>query len=146
MGYIHRDLKPDNIMITLDPLEVRVIDFNRVKLSTSTTEGSVRGTPGYFPVRDNWKDGDPKWDIWALGAIILEADMILDGYFNCKTDLDAYAYATKHIKESKTCKHLEKIIRKTVMTQKSSALIGWEEMINELKEAKFKRQGHDKID
>ena len=72
--------------------------------------------------------------------------MILDGYYNCKTDLDAYAYATKHIKEPKTCKHLERIIRKTVMTQKSSALIGWEEMINELKEAKFKRQGHDKID
>ena len=30
MGYIHRDLKPDNIVINLDPLEVSVIDFDRV--------------------------------------------------------------------------------------------------------------------
>ena len=49
-------------MISLDPLEVRVIDYNRVNLCTTTTDGYVRGTPGYFPDRDNWKNGDPKWD------------------------------------------------------------------------------------
>ena len=28
LGYIHRDLKPDNIVLNLDPLEVRLIDFD----------------------------------------------------------------------------------------------------------------------
>jgi serine/threonine protein kinase len=145
MGYIHRDLKPDNIMINLDPLEVRIIDFNRVNLTTTITDGHVRGTPGYFPERDNWKDGDAKWDLWAFGAIILEADMILNGYYHCKSELDAYAFATKHIREPKTCKHVVKIIRKTLMTQRGESVIGWEEMVKELKEAQFKRQGHDKV-
>jgi len=29
MGYVHRDLKPDNIMLSFKPLRVVVIDFNR---------------------------------------------------------------------------------------------------------------------
>ena len=32
-GYIHRDLKPDNVVLNIKPLKVVVIDFNR---ATST--------------------------------------------------------------------------------------------------------------
>jgi len=39
------------------------------------TIGHVRGTPGYFPLRDEWRNGSTKWDMWALTAMILEADM-----------------------------------------------------------------------
>ena len=28
MGYVHRDLKPDNVVLNLEPLEVKVIDFD----------------------------------------------------------------------------------------------------------------------
>ena len=39
------------------------------------TIGHVRGTPRYFPLRDEWRNGSTKWDMWALTAMILEADM-----------------------------------------------------------------------
>ena len=29
LGYVHRDLKPDNVVLNREPLEVAVIDFNR---------------------------------------------------------------------------------------------------------------------
>ena len=51
MGYVHKDLKPDNIMVNLDPLEVKIIDFNRVNLTSSETERHVRGATGYFADR-----------------------------------------------------------------------------------------------
>jgi len=35
----------------------------------------VLGTPGYYPNFPNLRDGSTRWDIWALAAVILEADM-----------------------------------------------------------------------
>ena len=60
LGYVNRDLKPDNVALSLDPLDVRVIDFNRVYPVTQSTLGHVRGTPGYFPTKDMWRDGSTK--------------------------------------------------------------------------------------
>jgi serine/threonine protein kinase len=34
LGYIHRDLKPDNIVLNLQPLEVRIIDFDAAVIDT----------------------------------------------------------------------------------------------------------------
>ena len=130
-------MKPDNIMVNVDPLEVRIIDFNRVNLATTTTEAHVRGTPGYFPNRDNWKNGDQRWDIWSMAAIILESDMILEGYYHTRDEQEAKAHAVKYLKEPKTCRHLNKIIRKTIVTSKVESIMSWEEMVKELKQANF---------
>ena len=35
LGYIHRDLKPDNIVLNLKPLKAVIIDFDRVKLDST---------------------------------------------------------------------------------------------------------------
>ena len=51
LGYIHRDLKPDNIVLNMKPLKVVIIDFDRVKLDSAIDEGKICGTPGYFPDR-----------------------------------------------------------------------------------------------
>ena len=40
MGYVHRDLKPDNIGINLKPLYACVIDFDRAQLRTQATKGT----------------------------------------------------------------------------------------------------------
>jgi serine/threonine protein kinase len=49
LGYVHRDLKPDNIMLNLRPLHVVIIDFERASLRTQNTLSTVKGTIGYFP-------------------------------------------------------------------------------------------------
>ena len=78
--WVHRDLKPDNIMLNLDPLEVRVIDFDRAVPAFESTKGIVKGTGGYFPQASEWQNGSHKWDIWAVAAIICESDMPKDAY------------------------------------------------------------------
>jgi len=81
MGYVHRDLKPENIVLNTAPLEVRVIDFDRARLQSESSLGTALGTPGYFPFRDNWRDGSKLWDVWAICAILCEADMKYDEYY-----------------------------------------------------------------
>ena len=49
LGYAHRDLKPDNVVLNLRPLMVKIIDFDRSQLLDVLTKGHVHGTPGYFP-------------------------------------------------------------------------------------------------
>ena len=57
MGYIHRDLKPDNVVLSRSPLRLVVIDFNRATSTSIMTKCSARGTPGYFPLREEWRNG-----------------------------------------------------------------------------------------
>ena len=49
LGYVHRDLKPDNVVLTLRPLNCAIIDFERSCFRTQSTTNSIRGTAGYFP-------------------------------------------------------------------------------------------------
>lgn len=57
MGYVHRDLKPDNILISFNPFEVVVIDFNRAVRIENISSAITLGTPGYMPLRERWVNG-----------------------------------------------------------------------------------------
>ena len=59
IGFIHRDLKPDNVVLNQKPLDVRIIDFNKSMPSEADTVDTVRGTPGYMPSNPKWYDGRP---------------------------------------------------------------------------------------
>lgn len=86
---MHRDLKPDNIVLSLRPLKVKIIDFDRSVNMGVETKGTFVGTEGYYPYKPNLEDGSPKWDIWALGAMILEADLEKDKYYNITNEREA---------------------------------------------------------
>lgn len=83
-GVTHRDVKPQNIMLTRDG--VKVLDFGLAKSTASkpgpteetltkvlTTEGTVMGTPQYMaPEQFAGKEADARSDIWAFGAVLYE--------------------------------------------------------------------------
>ncbi|HEX4418760.1 MAG TPA: HEAT repeat domain-containing protein [Kofleriaceae bacterium] len=82
-GFVHRDLKPDNIWLKYvdGRVQVKLLDFGIAKLVGSespkeklTQTGSVIGTPHYMsPEQINGsKDIDQRTDIYALGVIMYE--------------------------------------------------------------------------
>jgi len=73
-GVFHRDVKPDNIMISKAGI-VKVMDFGIARLveSSLTKTGSVIGTPAYMsPEQVNGQKIDARSDIFSLGVILYE--------------------------------------------------------------------------
>jgi serine/threonine-protein kinase len=73
-GVFHRDVKPDNIMLSTTG-GVKVMDFGiaRVVESSLTKTGSVMGTPAYMsPEQVHGEKVDGRSDIFSLGVIVYE--------------------------------------------------------------------------
>jgi CHASE2 domain-containing sensor protein/predicted Ser/Thr protein kinase len=73
-GIFHRDVKPDNIMVSKTGV-VKMMDFGiaRVVESDLTKTGSVMGTPAYMsPEQVSGEKIDGRSDIFSLGVILYE--------------------------------------------------------------------------
>jgi serine/threonine protein kinase len=76
MGVLHRDIKPDNLMVTPGGA-LKIMDFGIAHVlgsSRHTREKTIMGTLEYIsPERIMGKDPDRRSDIYALGAVLFEA-------------------------------------------------------------------------
>jgi serine/threonine-protein kinase len=80
-GVLHRDLKPDNIMLTLvrNAELVKILDFGLAKVMVDaeslvlTKRGEMFGTPMYMsPEQARGEEVDSRTDIYAFGAVAYE--------------------------------------------------------------------------
>jgi serine/threonine-protein kinase len=97
-GIVHRDVKPENLMITRDGV-VKVADFGLARAFADaqiTEAGNVTGTVQYLaPEQLQGEPADPRTDLYALGVVAFE---LLTGRlpFTGETPM---AIAYKHIHE-----------------------------------------------
>jgi hypothetical protein len=85
-GVLHRDVKPENILLTDSTQEVKVLDFGIAKLldeedgagetrmgATATQAGTILGTPAYMsPEQLRGEPLDPRSDVFSLGVVAYE--------------------------------------------------------------------------
>ena len=140
LGVVHRDLKPQNIMIDRGG-NIRIMDFGiarSVQAKGVTATGVMIGTPEYMsPEQVEGKDVDQRADIYSLGVILFE---LLTGTVPFEGDTPI-TVAIKHLKEDvpepKTLNatvpdDMNKVVLKCLEKDRTKRYTSVEELLSEL--------------
>ncbi|HEX7170420.1 MAG TPA: protein kinase, partial [Rubrobacter sp.] len=98
-GMVHRDIKPQNVLLTTRG-DAKVADFGIARAGSSVTiskTGSVMGTAGYMsPEQALGEPATPRSDLYSLGVVLYEA---LTGELPFTAD-NPIAVSMKHVTEA----------------------------------------------
>ncbi len=159
-GIVHRDIKPDNVMIRANGL-VKILDFGIAKLSvptatdgeaataiqSQTQAGMIIGTPQFMsPEQARGKDVDHQTDIFSFGVVFYE---MLSGASPFKGETVSDVIAAVLTKEPPRLndipKELAKIVSKTLQKDKRKRYQTANDLLRDLKEVRQELEIQDRF-
>jgi serine/threonine-protein kinase len=154
-GIVHRDIKPDNIMVRGDGI-VKVLDFGLLKLIASrssevdqegetklqinTRVGVIMGTASYMsPEQARGQEMDARTDIWSFGCVLYEM-VTRQQAFQGETMMDVLANII-HQEPASILAHrrdtpaeLERIIARTIRKNRDERYESAKDLFNDLQQ------------
>jgi serine/threonine-protein kinase len=164
-GIVHRDIKPDNVMIRKDGL-VKILDFGIAKLTekstpeiesedktavqVNTTPGMIIGTANYMsPEQAKGKEVDTRTDVFSFGVVLYE---MVTGRLPFEGESPLEIIGSILNKEPKPIDNhavpagVERIISKTLRKDRNERYQTIKDVLIDLKDAKQDLEFQDKLD
>lgn len=154
-GIVHRDIKPDNIMVRYDGI-AKVLDFGLLKLTARdssevdsegvtkmqvrTSAGVIMGTTAYMsPEQARGQEMDARTDVWSFGCVLYEM-LTNQQAFQGETMTDVLANIIYQEPVSilahrrDTPAELERIVVKTLRKNRDERYQSAKELLNDLQQ------------